>query len=34
VLPLTAPELVADDDPVLIEGRPGQEQWVRRADSA
>ncbi len=34
VLPLTAPELVADDDPVLIEGRPGREQWVRRADSA
>ncbi len=32
VRPLTAPELVTDDEPpALIEGRPGQEQWVRRA---
>jgi DNA recombination protein RmuC len=30
--PLSAPELVADaDDPVMIVGAPGQEQWVRRA---
>ncbi len=31
--PLSAPELVAEDDepPVAITGPPGQEQWVRRA---
>jgi DNA recombination protein RmuC len=31
VAPLTAPELLAADDPVLIDGRPGQEQWLRQA---
>ena len=32
VRPLTAPELVTDDEPSsLIEGSPGQERWVRRA---
>jgi len=29
--PLTAPELVDSHEPVAIEGRPGQEQWTRRA---
>jgi DNA recombination protein RmuC len=31
VVPLTAPELIADDDAVVIDGRPGQEQWLRQA---
>jgi len=32
VRPLTAPELVTDDEPSsLIEGSPGQERWGRRA---
>ncbi|MDX6366252.1 MAG: recombination protein RmuC, partial [Nocardioidaceae bacterium] len=34
VVPLTAPELVAEDDPVVIDGPPGHEQWLRRADGA
>jgi DNA recombination protein RmuC len=34
VQPLTAPELVTDDDPVVVAGRPGQEQWVRQAGGA
>jgi DNA recombination protein RmuC len=34
VVPLTAPELVTADDPVVIDGPPGQEQWLRRADGA
>ncbi|MDQ3480052.1 MAG: DNA recombination protein RmuC [Actinomycetota bacterium] len=30
--PLTAPELVADEEaPLVIEGQPGREQWRRRA---
>jgi DNA recombination protein RmuC len=30
--PLSAPELVAEpEEPVLVDGPPGQEQWVRRA---
>lgn len=29
--PLSAPELLPDDNPVAIVGPPGQEQWVRRA---
>lgn len=29
--PLSAPELVPDDEPLAIGGAPGQEQWVRRA---
>lgn len=32
VRPLTAAELVTDDEPApVIDGRPGQEQWARRA---
>ncbi len=30
-VPMTAPELIDDDEMVLIEGAPGREQWVRRA---
>ncbi|MBA2773218.1 MAG: DNA recombination protein RmuC, partial [Nocardioidaceae bacterium] len=30
--PMTAPELVAyDEPPPVIDGKPGQEQWHRRA---
>jgi DNA recombination protein RmuC len=29
--PLTAPELVAEPPPSVIEGSPGRERWVRRA---
>ncbi|MEJ7707779.1 MAG: DNA recombination protein RmuC [Nocardioidaceae bacterium] len=29
--PLTAPELVTDEEPVLIEGTPGRERWTRGA---
>lgn len=29
--PLTAPELLAEDEPVAIEGIPGRERWTRRA---
>ncbi|MBA2445482.1 MAG: hypothetical protein H0V49_09140 [Nocardioidaceae bacterium] len=30
--PLTAPELIVDDEaPLAIEGQPGREQWRRRA---
>lgn len=29
--PLTAPELVTEEAPVVIEGSPGREQWRRRA---
>ncbi len=32
--PLTAPELVSEDPPVMIDGSPGQEQWIRRAQGA
>jgi DNA recombination protein RmuC len=32
--PLTAPELVTDDEPVVVEGLPGREQWARRAEGA
>jgi len=28
---ISAPELLDDEPPTLIEGRPGQEQWTRRA---
>ena len=28
---ISAPELLDDEPPTLIEGRPGQEQWIRRA---
>jgi DNA recombination protein RmuC len=31
VVPLTAPELIAADDAVVIDGRPGQEQWLRQS---
>jgi DNA recombination protein RmuC len=34
VVPLTAPELVAEEEPVVVDGRPGQEQWLRRAGGA
>jgi DNA recombination protein RmuC len=34
VVPLTAPELVTADDPVVVDGPPGKEQWLRRADGA
>ncbi len=33
-VPLTAPELVAGDEPAVIEGPPGREQWARRAEGA
>ncbi len=32
--PLTAPELVSDDGPVVVAGPPGQEQWIRHAGGA
>ncbi len=31
--PLTAPELVVDDEPVVLDGPPGREQWVGRGGS-
>jgi DNA recombination protein RmuC len=33
-VPLTAPELVAGDEPAVIEGPPGKERWSRRAEGA
>jgi DNA recombination protein RmuC len=33
-VPLTAPELVIEDEPVVIEGAPGREQFARRAEGA
>lgn len=32
--PLTAPELVADDEPVVLDGQPGREQWIGRPGMA